>query len=375
MLAPGEEDEYRAARPGDHLVCSFDWDSCAFFRLKGRLRILGNYSDDRTCQFIRRANLDAFWSRKSATVRQQLSIFKEQVATGDKHGISMTPPRGPFPAHHDFGMRIAIGVLEKSLTAGRHEATTKFPNVRKITSLHTNMYKSSALGAASSTLILRAERKRLYSSQSPHDSDFFNMFMAGLRTRVGERVRQDAAISIALMVEIQRRLELDWQEAMTCDDHVAKREVAEHAVYFLFCFCGALRGFEGTKVPIQELRSQVALDEDSPGVATDSLGRFMPHVGIPLVGTFKARSVGVTELLIFVAAQTASGLRPGEWTKRLLDVLETMGIVNGWLFQTALGDQQRMSHFEERFYDLLILISSDQATAGLFADGVDILED
>jgi hypothetical protein len=111
MMAPGEEDNYRAARPGDHLICSFDCDSCAFFRLKGRLRVLGNYSDERTLRFIRRANLDAFWSRKSATVRQQLSIFKQQVATGDKHGITMTPPRGPFPAHHDFGMRTAIGVL------------------------------------------------------------------------------------------------------------------------------------------------------------------------------------------------------------------------------------------------------------------------
>jgi hypothetical protein len=78
---------------------------------------------------------------------------------------------------------MAIGVLEKSLTAGRHEATTKFSNVRKITSLHTNMYESSALGAASGTLLLRAEKKRLYSTQSPHESDFFVMLMAGLRAR------------------------------------------------------------------------------------------------------------------------------------------------------------------------------------------------
>jgi hypothetical protein len=34
-----------------------------------------------------------------------------------------------------------------------------------------------------------------------------------------------------------------------------------------------------------------------------------------------------------------------------------------------------MSHFEERFYDLLILISLDHDTAHLFAGGIDILED
>jgi hypothetical protein len=374
-MAPGEEDDYREARPGDHLVCSFDCDSCAFFRLKGRLPVLGNYSDSRTLCFIRRANLDAFWSRKKGTIRQQLSIFNEQIAIGERHGITMTPARGPFPAHHDFGMRFAIGVLEKSLKAGRHEATTKFSNIRKITSLHTNMHKSSALGAAAGTLILRAEKKRLYSSRSPHDSDFFAMFMTGLRARVGERRKQDAAISIALMVEMQRRLELDWKDALVRDDLVEMREVAEHAVYFLFCFCGALRGFEGTKVPLQELRTKVALDTADPGVATDSLGRFLPHVGIPLVGTFKARAVGITELLIFVAAQTASGLRPGEWTKRLLKVLENLGIVDGWLFQTAARTQQRMSHFEDRFYDLLLRISSDKATARLITEDIEILED
>ena len=86
-------------------------------------------------------------------------------------------------------------------------------------------------------------------------------------------------------------------------------------------------------------------------------------------------SVGNTQLLIFVAAETASGLRPGEWTKQLLDVLGRLGIFNGWLFQTPTGAQQPMSHFEERFYDLLILISIDRDTAHLFADGIDILED
>jgi hypothetical protein len=71
--------------------------SCAFFRLKRRLPVLGNCSDDRTLCLIRRANLDAFWSRKRGTVRQQLGIFKEQVAIGNRHAITMTPPRGPFP--------------------------------------------------------------------------------------------------------------------------------------------------------------------------------------------------------------------------------------------------------------------------------------
>ena len=52
-------------------------------------------------------------------------------------------------------------------------------------------------------------------------------------------------------------------------------------------------------------------------------------------------------------------------TKRRIALLTTLGIVTGWLFQTATPE----------FYDLLILISSDQDTAHLFADGINILED
>jgi hypothetical protein len=149
MVAPKEEDDYRGACTGDHLICSFDCDACAFFRLKRSLPVLGNRSDDRTLCLIRRANLDEFWSRKRGTVPQQLGIFKEQVAIGESHGITMTPPRGPFPAHHDFSLRMAIDLHEKALKAGRHEATANFANVRKTTSLHTNMQKSSAFGSCS----------------------------------------------------------------------------------------------------------------------------------------------------------------------------------------------------------------------------------
>jgi hypothetical protein len=133
-------------------------------------------------------------------------------------------------------------------------------------------------------------------------------------------------------------------------------------------------GSGGIKIPLHELRTKVALDASTQGVATDSLGRFMPYAGIPLVDTSRVRSVGNTESPIFVAAQKASGLRAGEWTKRLLDVLKGLGINNGWLFQAAAGAQQCMSHFEERFYDLLILISMDHDTAHLFAGNIDILE-
>jgi hypothetical protein len=136
MLPPGEEEDYRGARPGDHLVFSFDCDACAFFRLKGRLPVKG--------KLLRRSDPLSHSSGEFGCLlvsqeRDHSPAAWHLPRAGrywGKHGITMTPPRGPFPARHDFGMRMAIGVLEKSVTAGRHEATTKFSNVRKITSLH-----------------------------------------------------------------------------------------------------------------------------------------------------------------------------------------------------------------------------------------------
>jgi hypothetical protein len=71
----------------------------------------------------------------------------------------------------------------------------------------------------------------------------------GLRSRIGERRRQDAAISIALMVEFQKRLEAKWQEAVIKNDIGLTRETAEDGVFFLFTSCGSLRGYETPKNP------------------------------------------------------------------------------------------------------------------------------
>ena len=62
MTAPGEENDYLSARPGDHLFCPFECDSCAFFRLMRRVPNSKSRVDNLLLTYIRRANLDAFWS-------------------------------------------------------------------------------------------------------------------------------------------------------------------------------------------------------------------------------------------------------------------------------------------------------------------------
>lgn len=84
------------------------------------------------------------------------------------------------------------------------------------------------------------------------------------------------------------------------------------------------------------LRKQIV----APGSAEAQ--HYQPHVGLPLVGRFKARSQEQLDIMIPVAYRTASGLEPGLWAERLVEVLEKFGITIGWAFQTFNGDQMRM---------------------------------
>jgi hypothetical protein len=162
-------------------------------------------------------------------------------------------------------------------------------------------------------------------------------------------------------------LESEWTAASNAGDVAWQTDVAEHATFFLFLYCGSLRGFEGPKVLLADLRRQIV----APG--TPRAAHTAPHVGIPLSGRFKARSQDQRHVLIPVAYETNSGLRPGLWAERLVALREAAGITTGWLFRTGDGEQRKMSHFEDKFYDLLL--RAQQTDPSLFPAGVDVTED
>ena len=54
---------FREAHDGDHLMTTFQCNQCHFKNCKGRSTIIGNEQDDLDLLCIRRATLDAFWSR------------------------------------------------------------------------------------------------------------------------------------------------------------------------------------------------------------------------------------------------------------------------------------------------------------------------
>jgi hypothetical protein len=362
----GEELDYLEARPGDHLICPFECDICNFQRMKGRTPDGDNAEDKYLIAFIRRANLDAFWSRRPSTVKGLNAIFSEQVAVGERFGFQMFEPRGPFTRRYDSGMKAAIGILVRSQRKGLHEEKMKFSSVRKARTLHTDMYNSSAR-AVKEASVWRSDRARFATTKAPTDSSWFNAFMNGYRARVGERQKQDVAISIELVIELQQTLEEDWNDAEASNNREDQRRIAEHGAYYLFLYCGSLRGFEGPKVTLSDLRRQIV----APG--TPASEHVTPHIGLPLSGRFKARSQYAQEILIPIAYTTVSGLEPGKWAERLIRILESQHKTTGWAFSQLDNSQSRMGDFEDDFYERLLRIQ--QSKPHLFTEGIEITED
>jgi hypothetical protein len=93
---------------------------------------------------IRRANLDAFWSRASSTVNENLTMGKEGIKTGSELKMSMYGTLGPWDPTFDHGMQTAFHVLIKSQLPGRHEELVIFSAARRARSAAMNLGKAAA---------------------------------------------------------------------------------------------------------------------------------------------------------------------------------------------------------------------------------------
>jgi hypothetical protein len=88
------------------------------------------------------------------------------------------------------------------------------------------MLKSSAI-RHDHTLFIRTDKHRSIASKNPTDSEFFTLFLKGFESRVGQRVKRDRAVSIEIVVELQRMSEERWKEAVAGSNKQTSREVAE----------------------------------------------------------------------------------------------------------------------------------------------------
>jgi hypothetical protein len=256
-------------------------------------------------------------------------------------------------------MRTAIAVLDRTIQPGRHELTIKFSTARKTRTAFTNYWVASAIGTAESQF-WRLDKKRGVTTTCPTDSEWYTRFSTGLENRLGQRVRQDAAISIGVMLHLMTIFDSDYEQS---DSTTNRRRIVEGANFALWSFCANLRGYEVPRVILTFLRQFRQ---------PNKIGDVGAHIGLPMSGRFKLRGNMEQNLLLFVAAETQSGLKPLLWANRLVETLESVGVVKGWAFQRSDGSPQHMSDFEEAIFDRLLQVQTDRPD--LIDPGIDVLE-
>ena len=357
-----DKDRYLYGRAGDHLMCPFQCDLCIFRLLKKSDPIRGSPEDVFLLASIRRINLDAMWAREPGTVRGNLSTVRRGVEMSLERGIAPPYPRlGPFPDKDVLGYGVALHMAWDSLEEGQYADYKQFSTVRRFRTAHANAWDASVEGGAASALMFASQDRNKLSDlcSGPTRTKWFGRFMRGMKTRMGEIVKQDLALTIDILY---RLIEL-CRERIREQRGVDQALTISVATYLIICFMASLRGNEGFMVDLVGLKAYI--DEGKTG---DDL----EHVVIPLLGRFK-NEPGERYHLLPVATDADSILNPRWWLELLMAVREKQGIKWGPLFCSKEGKVASTSVYEEVFYDLLEEVREEYPK--LFTKDTDIRED
>lgn len=332
-------------REGDHLVTSFQCDCCHFRNITGRSP-QSDGSDDTVLKFIRRANLDALWSRSPGTVRNTVREVRNLRTKASMLGLdaeAMLPPMGPWPVKDIHGIGVAVCILLRSLDPGKNETTIQFSTSQKMKSAFANVWKASLRGSEGA--VVSRDTVKLFHTDCPTHGDWFERFTKGMHDRMGDKVKQDLAISIEQIHALMIRYESRWTAAG--DNRDLQKVTLFPALFAIVCFCCALRGEEA---PLMSLTGTALHAQEGAMHPT------LPHVVVALLGRFKME-VSEKYHLMPLVLKTESGLEPAKWIYRMIQWYERGGESRGWVFRNKVGARAKASDYE---WDILCELENVQ---------------
>jgi hypothetical protein len=259
---------------------------------------------------------------------------------GNSVGIlDVCPPMGPFTLDDSAGMALAVSILLRSLDPGRTEDTIQFSTARYLRTVFSNVYHASAEHQTGMAVMAQGTHK-IYVTNCPSYSYWFERFMRGVHKRMGEEVRSDYALSIKVLHKILGNLDDRWREATTAP---RRKEVVEIAFFLVLTFCLGLRGEEVVKLDIGGFFTYFESGKNHPE---------HPHVMVTLQGRFKGET-GERWHLLPIVWKTRSGVEAGVWATRMRDSLQERGRHHGFAFANARGKQAKAALYEPRFFEQL----------------------
>ena len=313
----------------------FQCDLCHFRNINKRDPLESKAEDVRLLRCIRRANLDAMWSREPSTVAGNLRLAIRAVEIAKSLGIDDPfPSMGPFPIEDTLGMKEATILLMRSLDVGKYKETVQFETMRKMRGVFANAHHASAEGYASSAVMAKDTRKLMVTECVTYGT-FFENFIRGCHKRMGDIAKPDRAISLEVLHHMISQVDTDYNLAAPAN----KLKYALEGSFYLIAFCAALRGEEVTMVNLTGV-----IKHWHDGVSDPS----RPHVVIALLGRLK-NEVGERYHLVPLAAETKSGLKIRMWIARVIEHYTLLGINRGPMFRAANGFPAKAGMFEESF--------------------------
>ena len=342
---PGELEKFKHARNGDNFLCPFQCDLCHFRNIQLRNPIVDSRKDKNLLVGIRRANLDAFWGRSSSTVQTNKGNLRRFCTiANDDYGLrSVLPDMGPHDLTDSWGMGVAVVVLGKTLDKGSYGPNVQFETARKLRSSY-----SSAWGSSRHALtlgVLARDTMKIFVTRCPSYSLWFERFIRGMHSRMGDDRRPDAAISNEVMHEVMKRVELDYIDS---DGEGERRYFCRAGLFFLSAYLGSLRGEEVPRL----------LRKDFIDLNNESLEARVAHCVLPLYRNFKNDN-GIARCYLFRIAMTSkSGFNMEKWVRRAME--QEQGSLTKFLFAAGTGRKEKGQTYEPYFFSKLKSVQNEE---------------
>jgi len=272
-------------------------------------------SDQKTLACIRRANLDAFWSRSPGTVEQNKYRVRRTIKDlKDELNISEAPfyDYGPLPLYDTEGYKVAFATLLASTRPGRREKThSQWQTIRHIKGSVGTFERSSSFGLA----LVDNEKGLVQHFQDGGSSSlWYQCFAKGCKSRMGSRVMKNLALDVKLILEVLSLIEQKIKDNFDHEDSTERDKWIIGGAYVAFSYVLSLRGNECFMMDIKQLLENPLMEKDM--------------VWIILSGVMKGQTTPMLHHLRSVPI-TDSGVNIKLWKERFMVVHQIAGRTEG----------------------------------------------
>ena len=344
-------------------MAPFQCDNCWFINMYKREPLTRNITDQSELAFIRRVNLDVFWSREKSTVKGIIGKVKEIIRRGRIKGRPLALPSfEPWPVEDRMGMGTAILMLEKSLEKGVNDYYTQFDTCRMLRSVYADIYSASSALLDENRVFKSRRGDILRLHGDPMQSPLMERFVKGMKARMPETKNRNLPLVGKAVAALLSKLESEVKNAETSIER--KRQLIMAGGYISVCYGYSLRGNEAFLIDGDRLQKHIGLGKyECP----------IPHVCVALLGRFKGES-GDRMQVFPLANTTASGVPIRWWLEKVVEVLKNENLSNCPAFCDEKGYLLGVDDIEEIMHPVLAKLQGTPELAGVLPEGIVVEE-